>query len=687
MHSIQRPKQWDTSTKLRHGPVDFVPADIIDFPPDQAHLRNDEQSEQMNAKNSDVIFIDSKRSEPLSRELANTSRGRSTSKMDDIDSDDEVVVFHGRQRLLDVQRVLGLAYTGEDSQPQIENRNGGQLSAGNHNTREATINKKIGRESDISRLSIPFQSSTNLASSLSRLYSSEAQKAKDDAQRECSIADYIANIVESGEGKDLGFTHQFHTLLRDASTEQELDDAPGAHVSLTDDDIRSGSQKQAGEVKSDEVFTRSYSKAGTLPSMVNLYPQLRSSDGLRANQQHRFVQENFHHEVASPKFSPNFLSSDKSNIEHDNDLTAEDSMDFESVTASSDADSSEIRAQTSVDVMAEFAVSLHEELDLGTMASDMNDEELARLLSKQEELGFGSDSLMLFDGHISDGDRYPPIPASSSKTHKQRPAPTSRHNQSSTSPLDQYDNFDIIDFSRPSLHMKPKEQQAAFFMEVSDPEIGPKLRSQWVADRMKKKQRKMAREEVRSQGLLNKHGKTDFKAKYKEGMSITEVKIEIRAFLSSGKESLSLPPMDKKARRAVHEIANRFSLRSKSSGVGKNRFPQLYRTPKTTAFNDASVEDPGPRFLPRLDKKGYIRGHQGLYTFGGKGRSGMVAGASYRDGEIVGGTAPELGVENRGRAMLEKMGWSTGTALGALNNKGILQPVTHMVKTNKAGLG
>jgi hypothetical protein len=33
------------------------------------------------------------------------------------------------------------------------------------------------------------------------------------------------------------------------------------------------------------------------------------------------------------------------------------------------------------------------------------------------------------------------------------------------------------------------------------------------------------------------------------------------------------------------------------------------------------------------------------------------------------------------------MGWSTGTALGALNNKGILQPVLHVVKTTKAGLG
>jgi len=59
----------------------------------------------------------------------------------------------------------------------------------------------------------------------------------------------------------------------------------------------------------------------------------------------------------------------------------------------------------------------------------------------------------------------------------------------------------------------------------------------------------------------------------------------------------------------------------------------------------------------------------------------------FRDGEIVGAAAPELGTENKGRQMLEKMGWSSGTALGALNNKGILQPVATVIKTSKAGLG
>jgi hypothetical protein len=148
---------------------------------------------------------------------------------------------------------------------------------------------------------------------------------------------------------------------------------------------------------------------------------------------------------------------------------------------------------------------------------------------------------------------------------------------------------------------------------------------------------------------------------------------------------LALPPMDKADRKIVHELANAFNLKSKSVGGGKSRFPILTKTQRTPRsiiddrFNDIEARLTR-RFLPRMDvgsKKRIQRAPRGDNN----------AGVSYRDGDIVGGSAPELGVENRGRAMLEKMGWSTGTALGALNNKGILQPVSHVVKTTKAGLG
>lgn len=141
--------------------------------------------------------------------------------------------------------------------------------------------------------------------------------------------------------------------------------------------------------------------------------------------------------------------------------------------------------------------------------------------------------------------------------------------------------------------------------------------------------------------------------------------------------------MDKHARKMIHELANKFNVKSKSIGKADQRRPTLYRTKRTLRFNDAAfdlaVRRIHRRYFPRLDYKGKS-------TQGQSSRNGH-AEASYRDGEIVGASAPELSTENRGRAMLEKMGWSRGTALGSEDNKGILLPVMQTMKRSKAGLG
>lgn len=145
--------------------------------------------------------------------------------------------------------------------------------------------------------------------------------------------------------------------------------------------------------------------------------------------------------------------------------------------------------------------------------------------------------------------------------------------------------------------------------------------------------------------------------------------------------------MDKRDRKVIHEIANSFKLKSKSSGNGKSRYPVLYKTSQTLDYDEdmyARIESRMDRhFLPRMDRKGGKKA--GSLKRGGGGFSNSAVG--YREGEVVGATAPELGEDNRGRALLEKMGWTKGMALGALDNKGILHPVQHVVKNSKFGLG
>ena len=138
--------------------------------------------------------------------------------------------------------------------------------------------------------------------------------------------------------------------------------------------------------------------------------------------------------------------------------------------------------------------------------------------------------------------------------------------------------------------------------------------------------------------------------------------------------------MKKNDRKHLHSIASTFHLKSKSVGSGKSRYPVLYKTSRTVAFDDdaafARAESFLTRqFLPRMDRKA-------------KGAAPRRGGrASYKDGDVVGLSAPELGPENKGTAMLEKMGWSRGMALGSADNKGILQPIEHVVKNSKLGLG
>jgi hypothetical protein len=146
-------------------------------------------------------------------------------------------------------------------------------------------------------------------------------------------------------------------------------------------------------------------------------------------------------------------------------------------------------------------------------------------------------------------------------------------------------------------------------------------------------------------------------------------------------------PMDKKDRKTVHEFANAFNLKSKSLGSGNSRYPCLFKTRRTIPFDEKVFGMIQARFnrgfLPRLDRSARAAGRPSRPS----GRGGGHSAAGYRDGEVIGGTALEIGADNKGRAMLEKMGWSSGTGLGALNNKGNVQPIMAEMKATRIGLG
>jgi G-patch domain len=157
--------------------------------------------------------------------------------------------------------------------------------------------------------------------------------------------------------------------------------------------------------------------------------------------------------------------------------------------------------------------------------------------------------------------------------------------------------------------------------------------------------------------------------------------------------------MDRKDRGVAHDLANALLLKSESRGSGSSRFITIYKTRRTSAVCRTSrtlryIE----RSISKMEKfsseartdNNHLRKSwdgKGANQRNRTGRSPKNRAAAYRDGDIVGASAPEIGADNKGRAMLEKMGWSAGTALGPVDNKGILQPVAHVVKKSRAGLG
>jgi hypothetical protein len=181
-----------------------------------------------------------------------------------------------------------------------------------------------------------------------------------------------------------------------------------------------------------------------------------------------------------------------------------------------------------------------DELDLIQRKIDhMTDEKIARLLAKQEELGMGSHELVLFDDSADGEDevldiavRHSSRPTRSTSGRSKRP----RGDYPAASLLDNsYDGFDVMDFERPSLKKKPKGRKGKVVFDISDSELEASMQMAWNNDRVKKRERKEKREELRAQGLLGKkHGKPDLKAKYKEGMGIHGVKDEIKDFLMGG---------------------------------------------------------------------------------------------------------------------------------------------------------
>lgn len=314
---------------------------------------------------------------------------------------------------------------------------------------------------------------------------------------------------------------------------------------------------------------------------------------------------------------------------------------------------------------------------------ELDDEELARTLAKQEKLGLGDDYADSED-ELEMGLEVKVQRKKKGSSKMAKIFQKKGQYPSASLMADAFDEFDLLDL------------QGSVAPQVSDPELQEAMQMSFQKDRLKKVEKKKQREAHRAQGLLGKKiNPEDLQFKYPVGMRNDELADELEQFLMGTDEQLVLPPFDKACRRIIHVVADKLNLKSQSAGSGMSRHAVLYRTGKTMTYDEQSFTRAtnrliGMQFFARVDvDQELVRERKAVLSSKPnniKAKRGRNA-ISYREGEIVGQNATELGQENKGRLLLEKMGWTKGMALGTHENKGIMVPIGHVVKKTKAGLG
>lgn len=177
--------------------------------------------------------------------------------------------------------------------------------------------------------------------------------------------------------------------------------------------------------------------------------------------------------------------------------------------------------------------------------TNMTDEALARLFARQEELGFDDDEMMLLASSVFGRMPSPrtKIPHTrienvgfkserTAKTGGRGPTPSARE------VADAFDDLDLMDWGRhnPPRKLKSKRGQPTF--DISDSELEETLQATWKSDRLRKKEKKQQREELRAQGLLGKNvDPDDPRVKYQTGMTLDQIKEEMRTFLCGADET------------------------------------------------------------------------------------------------------------------------------------------------------
>lgn len=250
-----------------------------------------------------------------------------------------------------------------------------------------------------------------------------------------------------------------------------------------------------------------------------------------------------------------------------------------------------------------------------------------------------------------------------------------------TSQKNSYD-FDI---SNTSLKTVGKGRHKTLDLEayILDDDIRESLHEQYQSRRMSKALRKKEKAEARTEEALRTN---DLLVKYPYSLHIRDIKNEFDSFIhDASRGSMSFPPLDPHGNKTLIKMASLYNLSSLRCGRPPKQYIKVSKNKRTFSYfvdyeRVKSVLRQRPVFNRTDQKKPREEKDKERQKNKSKG------GPHVKEGDIVGGEAPEIDSNNIGRQLLEKLGWVKGEGLGTHGNKGISEPLLAKVKKSKTGL-
>ena len=183
----------------------------------------------------------------------------------------------------------------------------------------------------------------------------------------------------------------------------------------------------------------------------------------------------------------------------------------------------------------------------------------------------------------------------------------------------------------------------------------------------------------------------DMLIKYPVSLHIKDIKSEFDQLLKDeSRQSMSFPTLDTHGHKTIKNLADCYHMSVIKSGKqGIRKYLKIVKNKATFKYypNYERINRilRGRPIFHRIDQKPQHKKGEKSKSKSSRGDASSSR-ARFKEGDIVGAEAPEIGSSNLGRQMLEKLGWIQGQGLGVDGNKGINEPILAKVKTSKTGI-